>query len=288
MPTRTALLDTNAVMELKGDEKAAAKSNGWRLTTTPWSFFERLCHLEDQADFARARGQLMQFRGIEIVDKPLDRLVAARQASDKPRIWGSHLSYAMLAAADAASSLDALYRSVIVDEAGQHRVIRDCADRIKGILDKEELRFQQLVTSIIKVLHSGQVAAASGSEQHQAILDMVASGESSFPDTPDLDYQNGATPGEMLALTYVYHAYTFLRGLAKGNAIGNTCAKNDFEDGQICAYVPLSQEIWVITGDGPLFETLSKTRSLLATVGMDKSAFFMPAGKDNLLQGGAS
>jgi len=86
----------------------------------------------------------MQFRGIEIVDKPLDRLVAARQASDKPRIWGSHLAYAMLAAVDAASSLDALYRSVIVDEAGQHREIQGCVDRLRDILDREKKKFQKL------------------------------------------------------------------------------------------------------------------------------------------------
>ena len=226
----------------------------------------------------------MQFRGIEIIDKPLDRLVATRQAIDEPRIWGSDLAYGMLAAVDAASSLDSLYRSVIVDEAGQHREIRECVDRVKSILDKEELRFQVLVTKIIELLHSGLVSTASRAEQHQAILDMVASGESSFPDTPDLDYQNGATPKEMLALTYVYHSYTFFRALAKKNTIGNTCAKNDFEDGQICAYIPLDQLVWIVTEDGPLMDTLLATRSLLAEVGMENRACFELATRDVLFK----
>jgi len=287
-PTRTALLDTNAVMELKSDERAAAKSNGWRLTTTPWSFLERLCHLEDQTDFSRARGQLMQFRGIEIVDKPLDRLVAARQASDKPRIWGSHLAYAMLAAVDAASSLDALYRSVIVDEAGQHREIRGCVDRLRGILDREKKKFQKLVTDVINLIKSADVPVMTAEERHQAVLDMLVAGESSFRDTEDLDYKKHASAAEILTFEYVYYSYAVSRSIAQYEAGGTTCAMNDFVDGQICAYVPLDEQMWILTGDEPLQEALSATCSQLGDIGMGKRACFKGATLGILAQRGSA
>ena len=114
---------------------------------------------------------------------------------------------------------------------------------------------------------------------------MVASGESSFPDTPDLDYQNAATSNEILTFTYVYYAYIFLRAIVQEAAGGKTCAKNDFEDGQQCAYIPLDQQVWVITKDGPLFDTLSATRALLIEISMDKRAAFEPARPSIVLEG---
>lgn len=286
--TRTALLDTNAVMELKSDTKLSAKRNGWRLLTTPWTFFERLRHLEDQPDFARARGQLMQFRDIEIIDKPLDRLVAKRQESDQPRIWGSHLAYAMLAAIDAANSLDSLYRSVIVDEAGQHREIRGCVGRVRDMLDREKKKFQHLVAEIIGLINCGHVPVAASEERHQAIMDMLVAGDSSFRDTEGLDYKKYASQEEILTLEYVYYAYALICSIRQHGLGGRTCAKNDFVDGQICAYVPLDQKVWIITADGPLNEILQQTRSLLTDVGMEDRAAFKPGHPDLLLLGGQS
>ena len=286
MPNRIALLDTSAFRTLSGESLAAASESGWHLTTSPWCFFELLCHLDEEPDFAKAKGHLMKFRGIEIVNKPLDRVVAERQGSSEPRIWSSDLTYAALGAIDAAGSLDDLKRSILVDEAGNKRELESCVDHIRQLLDKEEIRFQQFVTDIIKLVRSGQVLIATALERHEAILDMVASGGSSLPDTPDLDYQNAAAHDEILTCSYVYHAYTFLRAIAQKDAGGNTCAKNDFEDGQLCAYIPLDQQIWVITKDGPLFDTLSAARALLVDIVMSKRAAFTPAHPDILLQGG--
>lgn len=288
MPPRTALLDTSAFKALSRDSLLAAMENGWHLTTSPWCFFELLCHLDEEPDFAKARGHLMKFRGLEIVDKPLDRAVATSQQSNDARIWSSDLAYAALGAIDAAGSLDDLNRSLIVDEAGNKRDVKGCVDRIRQRLEEEESRFRQVIAEVIKLIRSGQVPRSTAEERHHAILDMVASGGSALADTPDLDYGASATNEEILRYSYAYWAYAFLRAVAQADAGGSTCGKNDFEDGQLCAYVPLDEPMWVIADDRPLLSTLSATREILVDVGMAERAAFKPAKPDMLLQGGPS
>jgi hypothetical protein len=281
MPSRTALLDTNVLIAISGDDLATAKERGWHLATSPWTFFERLRHL-DGKDFAEAKANFMKLRHVEIVDKPLDRLVAERQGSSEPRIWGSDLAREALDRISQARSKDDLKGLTMKDVAGNLRALENSVDTIHGILDTEKRRFQQLVTDIIKLIKTGDVPVATSEERHQAVLDMLASGESSFRDTEGLDYKSHASDSEILTFEYVYYAYAVLRAIAQKKAGGNTCAMNDFVDGQICAYVPLDQQVWVLTGDGPLLDALAATRSLLADVGMGNRACFEPATPDVL------
>jgi hypothetical protein len=74
--TAAFLLDTSAFKSLSKDELAQVACRGFQLTVPPYCFWELLCHLDEGDDFARAKGYLMKFRGVEIVDKPLDRVVA--------------------------------------------------------------------------------------------------------------------------------------------------------------------------------------------------------------------
>ena len=294
MPTRTALLDTNAVMEIKIDVRGAARKQGWHLTTTPWSFFERLRHLEDEQDFARARGQLMQFRGIKIVDKPLDRFVAERQAATEPRTWGSDMTREVLSKISVADSIEDFESMTFEDTAGNARSLENTVDTICTILKREKTRFQQLITKIIRGIQSGEVRVSTAEERHQAVLDMLVAGASSFRDTEGLDYKSHASDSEILTFEYLYHAYTLLRAIAQKKISGNTCPMNDFVDGQICAYVPLDRQGCVVTADKNSIRALSEARALLADVrlgkrvGLGKRAAYTLAHPDLLLPGGQS
>jgi hypothetical protein len=287
MSPRTALLDTNALIAISGEDLAAARKRGWHLTTSPWSFFERLSHLDDK-HFAKAKGKLMKLRHVEIVDKPLDRLVAERQGLSKSRIWGSDLARQALTKLSEASSMQDLKGLTMNDAAGNTRAIERSVETILDILDREKRRFQQLVTDVIKLIKTGDVPVSTSEERHQAVLDMLVSGESSSRDTDGLDYKSHASDSETLTFEYVYYAYTVLRAIAQKKAGGNTCAMNDFVDGQICAYIPLDQQVWVITEDRPLLDALAATRFLLADVGMGNRACFEPAMPDLLLEGDPS
>ena len=189
MPARTALLDTSAFKSLSGVSLATAREAGWQLTTSPWCFFELLCHLDEEDDFAKAKGNLMKLREVEIVDKPLDRAVAERVKSAEPRIWSSNLAYAALGAIDAANSLDDLAKSLIVDEAGNNRgPLNDAPDRLRDELDEEERKFRDLMASLIGVLRSEDAATRTAHRNHRVIMNNVKSGGVPLPDTPDLDY----------------------------------------------------------------------------------------------------
>ena len=285
MPTRIALLDTNAMIRISAADLAAATEMGWRLTTSPWSFFERLRHLSDK-NFGEARANLLKFQRVEIIDKPLDRLIAKRQGDSGPRVWGSELAREALSKIPAVNSLEGFKGLTMKDAAGEARALESSVGTISSILEREKKKFQKLVTDIIRLIKSGRVPVATAAERHQAVLDMLVAGESSFRDTEGLDYEKHATKEEILTFEYVYYAYVVMCSIRQHGLGGSTCAKNDFVDGQICAYVPLDQNAWVITADGPLNEVLFQTKSLLTEVGMEDRAAFVSAHPDSLRQGG--
>ena len=285
MPSRTALLDTSAFKALSRDSLSAAEEKGWHLTTSPWCFFELLCHLDEEADFAKAKGNLMKFRGIEIVDKPLDRAVAECGQSDEPRIWSSDLSYAALAAIDAAGSPDDLANSVLVDEAGNSRgPLKDLADRVRGVLDREESTFQDHMTSMITTLRSERGIARTAERNHSVIMGIAVAEGLPLPDTPNLDY---SIVGEQLGLkhSYCFWAYFLLQAIALEASGRDTCSPNDLEDGQLCGYISLDKPMWVVAGDKQLRKRIAETHELLVSVGLGDRACFEPAAPDLLLQG---
>ena len=253
MPTRIALLDTSAFICLGQGTLSAAREAGWKLKTSPWCFFELLCHLDEESNFARAKGNLMKFREVEIIDKPLDRAAAALVDSNVPRVWSSDLCYAALAAIDKAQSYDDLANSVLLDEAGNTRgPLRDIAKRVRHILDEAEKSFQEHMKSMIAVLKADGRSSRSPQRNHQVIMNMVLRSEGlPLSDTPHLDYSI-VDPEIAVKDSYCFWGYSLFQAIWLESNGAVTCNKNDLEDGQICAYVPLDTEIWVVAGDKKL------------------------------------
>ena len=279
------LLDTSAFIALSRADLANARHRGWYLTASPWCFLEQLCHLDEGDSFARAKGYLMKFRGVEVVDKPLDRAVAAGEPGFEKRIWASDLVYGALAAIDGANSMDDLNRSLSVDIVGNRRALS--VDNARQQLDEQEARFQDFMTTLIVLLRSGQVRADSQDEKYTAIMSMVASGGTHLSDTPDLDYA-AADKDQVFACSYVYWAYVLLQANMLKQVGAETCEENDFEDGQLCAYVPLDRPMWIVAGDKHLRCRIAEARAVLIDVGLGDRAAFEPANPDLLLQGGPS
>lgn len=289
MPTRIALLDTDAFRALGREALFAAKEAGWQLKTSPWCFFELLCHLDEEPDFVKAKGNLMKFRGIEIIDKPLDRAASALVHSETARCWSSDLCYAALAAIDAAQSFDDLANSVIVDEAcNQRGPLKDVAENARRALHEAEHVFQIKMRSVIAHLRVNRRAPRSAERNHQVIMDAVLEAKGlPLPDTPDLDYTI-IGPEPVTKCAYCFWSYFLLQAIfLEESTKKDPCELNDLEDGQLCAYVPLDEEMWVVAGDKKLRARLSETRDLLKAVGLGERAQFMPAAPDLLIQGGA-
>jgi len=285
--TRTALLDTSAFKGLSRDALSAARDAGWQLKTSPWCFFELLCHLDEEPDFAKAKGNLMKFRGIEVIDKPLDRAVAALDGSEEPRVWGSDLCYAALGAIDAAQSHADLVNSVLLDDAGNTRgPLKDVAQKVRDTLDEAEREFQDYVAAMITVLKGDGQSARTPERNHQVVMDSaIGSQDLPLPDTPDLDYWNvGST--DIIKYCYCFWSYSLLQAIWLESNGATTCDKNDLEDGQLCAYVPLDEELWVVAGDNKLRARLTETRELLKAVGLGARAQFHPVAPHVLIQRG--
>ena len=279
---KTVLLDTSAFKDLPKGKWVQAARGGFQLTASPYCFWELLCHLDEEPDFKKAKGRLIKFHGVKIVDKPFDRALVKNKPDAEKKVWSSDLIYAALAAVEAASSLDDLNASLIVDEAGNERALKDCVNRIKEVLDEEENRFREVMTKLISVIKSGQVKVDKPIDQHNAILSLVASRGTPLPDTADLDYET-VDEDQLIAFTYVYWGYVIHRAIQLANAGGRTCAKNDFEDGQLCAYIPLDRSMIVVSGDIKLLETLAAVRDVLMKNKLGKRARFALAAPGFLL-----
>jgi hypothetical protein len=286
--TRTALLDTNAMIRISAADLATATELGWHLTTSPWSFFERLRHLDEEPDFAKAKGNLMKFREVEIIDKPLDRAASDLVHPKEPQVWSSDLCYAALAAIDAARSYDVLANSVLVDEAGKQRgPLKDVAQKVRETLDEAERKFQDYMTSMIATLKTGGAARRSPEQNHRFITDTVrAAGGLPLPDTPGFDYST-IDPDVAITGSYCFWGYSLFQAVWLESNGAVTCDKNDLEDGQLCAYVPLDEELWVVAGDKKLSARLSEILELLNAVGLGQRARFHPATSALLTRGGA-
>jgi len=271
---KPVLLDTNALIAIPREGLAAAQAaKTYSFRITPWTFFERLCRLDD-GDFAKNKPILMKAELVEIVDKPLDRLVAERQQGLAPRVWGSDLAKAYVRELSGVTSKADFGGLTMTDEAGEARSLERSIETIRGILDREKRRFQKLVADIIDLIRAGSVPTATPAERHIAVLDMLVAGASSFRDVEGLDHEANTSHDEVLTFEYVYYAYIMLRAIAQYGAGGSTCARNDFVDGQICAYIPLDQPIAVLTEDRVLRETLEEISALLTAVGMGNRARF--------------
>ena len=287
MPTRIALLDTSAFICLGQGTLSAAREAGWKLKTSPWCFFELLCHLDEESNYARAKGNLMKFRGVEIIDKPLDRAIAAPVDSDVPRVWSSDLCYSALAAIDAAQSYDDLANSVLLDEAGNTRgPLKDVAERVRHVLDEAERGFQEHMKSMIAVLKANDHSPRSPERNHRVIMDTVLQSEGlPLPDAPHLDYSI-VDLETAVKDSYCFWGYSLFQAIWLESNGAVTCKKNDLEDGQVCAYVPLDKEIWVVAGDKKLRLRLEETRDLLTAVGLGTHVQFHPVTPNVLTQGG--
>jgi len=282
-------LDTSAFKSLGRDALTAAQEAGWQLKTSPWCFFELLCHLDEESDFPKAKGNLMKFRGIEIIDKPLDHAVAELGNSEEPRVWSSGLCYAALAAIDAAQSYDDLANSVLLDEAGNPRgPLKDIALQVRRVLDEAEHEFQGHMTSMIATLRAEGQSPRSPERNHQVIIDTVLGSEAlPLPDTPNLDY-SVLDPGTATKNSYCFWAYSLLQAIwLESNGV-DTCDTNDLEDGQLCAYAPLDEKLWVVAGDKKLRARLSETRDQLRAVGLGERAQFEPVAPDQFIRRGPS
>ncbi len=163
--------------------------------------------------------------------------------------------------------------------------VKDVTLKVREVLDAAESEFQDYMTSMIEVLKEGVHSPRSPEQNHQVIMDTVLGSKGlPLPDTPDLDYSIVDT--EIVTRdTYCFWGYSLFQAIwLEGNG-AITCNKNDLEDGQLCAYVPLDEEVWVVAGDEKLRSRLEETRDLLTAVGLGTRAQFHPVTPDALTHG---
>ena len=155
-------------------------------------------------------------------------------------------------------------------------------------MDEAERGFQTHMRRLIAHLRVTRGTPRSEDRNHQVIIDTVLGrNDLPLPDTQGLDYSI-IDHESAIKYSYCFWAYSVLQAVCLEFEGEDTCETNDLEDGQLCAYVPLDEETWVVAGDERLRTRLTETRDLLEAVGLGARAQFHPATPDILVSGGPS
>ncbi len=257
------LLDTSAFRSLSGKTLEEVSQNH-SLYTSSYCFWELLTHLDEHKNFERAEGQFIKFKHVQVLDDPYAAVQTPLLREDlelQSRSSDDELIYAFLAAFRDSASLEELYSTRLEDSKSRQYEVSDCVARGQDVLYKEEKKYVESVTSILKLIKSGQVRYETNEDCHEVVLSLVGGWVRGFQ-------QRGASDTELRERlttdTYVYFSYLFHRALDYLKRKANL-DPNDYEDAALCLHLKLDDTPYcVVTGDQDLRAILTETTSLLS------------------------
>jgi hypothetical protein len=244
------LLDTSVVVGLAGT--VFGKLRGWNLSISPYVFWERLCHLDEQPNFQQGKVEFRKFESLRVLDEP-------RAAIEKPsgRVPDSELICGALKALNDSESLADFYSRQIRDCNNNVYQIAGCVERVRKELEDREARHIARVTEIMKLFTSKDIRQMNDFTKHNHILTLVKA------HVLGLAKQGIAVAEENV---YFYWSYVFHRALRFVLEGKNAPAKkycNDYEDSFMCLHLRLGSQYCFGTNDGGARRALDETVSML-------------------------
>ena len=154
------LLDTSAFISL--GLQTFIKLRCWHLHVSPYVFWERLCHLDENTDFSRAKGDFKKFKYVRVLDDP-------RAAIEKPegRVPDTELICGALDALSASVSLSDFYSREIHDSNNNMHQIAGCVQMARAELKRREDRYVAFITQIMSVFTADQIIRMTDEAKHK-------------------------------------------------------------------------------------------------------------------------
>jgi hypothetical protein len=239
-------------------------SNGsFRLFGSSYSFWEILCHLDEQDNFTSIKSQLNKFKYLNILDDPT--AITAKYSNSKKsilhsRIEDSELILLILGALNNSNSIKEFYSCLVKDSNNQFRKVEDCADRGRDILRESADQYVEFVGKIINAIEANNLKHKTNKEKHNLVLSLV--------DGWILKLESDCGSKEILEQSlpndvYIYFSYILNRALQYLESNNLNIDPNDYEDSRICQHLSLDSDFNFITEDKRFYKALNQTVEIL-------------------------
>jgi hypothetical protein len=279
------LLDTSAFISLSSDELEQYNLRKLKIMISPYTFWELLCHLDE--DWFRNKGQICKCSNVKILDDPqaiIDTNFEYRIVRLINRLPDNELIPEILECLNKSNSINDFYSSNFIDSRGNKRLISDCSERVRKILDGEAEKYFNFIEKIRIRLVQEKYNMDSDEECHRIIMSLTKVDKiykkNNSKQTKDLSHQ-------IINKYYLYFAYIFERIKKLLQDSGAQPQRNDYEDSKICLHLYINKPLKFITMDERFSKSLINSIERLKRIGFNSTQhpqIFYAQNKLNLLE----
>lgn len=254
-------LETSVIRALSFN-KLNQLNKKFKLFVSPYSFWEILCHLDE--DFNKFKIILLKFDLCKILNDPYLWYDYIQKIDDNT----IEIVKSLIKVLKQSDSIDSFYSKKIKTLDGILRTCNNCCSRVRKKLKEQEERFLKLMTGKIIELYKNNLHDIPKTyiEKHSAILSLIKGQIIKAYDGKKPSKDNRK---ELQIRYYFYCAYILFRSIKKIKS-GSNVKVNDFEDASIVLHLNLKESYVFITSDNGLFITLNKIIKLIKDIKIKK------------------
>lgn len=277
------LLDTSVIRASSTKNLVMLLNEGLKLFASSYSFWEILCHLDENSKFGYFKSHLSKFKYLSILDDPFGiraKYTKIHQPALKNRINDEELILGIVFVLESSDSIQHFYSSVYTDSQKKSHKIQDCALRGREILAGASDRYVGFVTKIIETIKNNNMKYQSCLDRDELILQLIGGWVRGLEDQGANNNDLGQNFTNEVYVYFSYILHQALKYLKKNNEIIDP---NDYEDSQICLHLSPDSSFIFIADDQNLYESVDQTICLLHELGDENSKVTLQVRKSDYL-----
>lgn len=269
------ILDTSAIRSISRD-KLQSISKNHKVTISPITFYELLCHLDEtknEMTFKRQKGNVLKCQIPEILMDPFALhavSVRAEKCVNPSRFEEPYIIKQVLEKLEEADNLSKFYSETVVFKDGSTGFCKDIAMKDRKHLEKEETQYLNLLNIIKSDFIEKYPELFSIDMPPEGFEILAKKCINHLKDT--YCKEDGIPDNDLLSKVYdsiyIYYSYA-IANVLKNIKNGDLFQKNDFEDGYITLHLNLSDNDALVTNDKETIGAFEKTIAALKSIKKD-------------------
>lgn len=233
------------------------------VSVSPVSFFELLCHLDEEVrgsadredSFRRQRGQILKCKALPMRCEPLEELRAdlgIGGTRNPDLFYCNDLPRQLLDRLEEAQTLEAFWAAEVVRPSGKRELVRDAPARIRRVLAEEETEYREHVLEMWRAI---RLVKGPDHRFHLAPLDYLGIASAQIGKVLiDLRHDGLEPELDVRAARALLPYWAFILGRALEYTQDGKCDPkaldlNDAEDGSICLHLRADRERFLVATD---------------------------------------
>lgn len=259
------ILDTSAIRGISRTNLETAKTTK-RLTISPYSLYELLCHL-DEGDFDRCKGNVLKCKIPEMLHDPFAYhaiSVGAENLTNPTRFEEPIVTQQLLDALEVSNSLEEFYKSIITLSNGDKGATQDVCEKVRRELQIEEKDYVQhlhvVKDELLNIVPVKEIETITLSK----FADIVFASLNNLYESYIRDgIPNSGLKQNIVRSMYIHIGYKLARVITEllhtrnsGSAFSPDT--NDTEDSYICSYLDITKDDFLVTHDEGTLSAVGK------------------------------